>query len=607
MATAVEAVGKQFALDPGTAWQARSNDGSLVAAGIHHGAAAAPRSYLFRERETITLFDGLPVDPSGSHCGHDASQLARGWDGWCQSLEGQFCAARIDLRRGRLQLRLDTFGLMPVFVMQRGGGTLLSNSVQAIRALLAPSAIDPLGVSTMLGLGWACAHHTLLEDVRALPGGATYEIEAGRLDSHVSFGPGTIERRQRTDTSPDELAEFMAGMIGNAVQGIGPIHCAITAGRDTRLLLAFMRSRGLDADFYTIGRPEDEDVLWAQELARHFGFAHRTVVAEQDPKLDWTRIAGDFLLQTDGLSNFGQLIDYAELTGPPQQLGLKIWGIGSEIGRAGPGDTPVSSANVPLLGRSLRLQRHVLGMKADAYRGLMTTQAQAILDSSIADFATARLEEGWHVNEIAELFFIFERVACHGATGPRRAAAEDDLFTPFCSRRYAEYCLSLSTSERYAELPYHQLLSRLSPELYRYPFETPLRSPRPWMTTPRAIGRLGGVAVKRFEPRRRNAQARGARLPFVFEWFEQRLDLMSELLAVEDTPLWELIERERVRSLLHAAPEERYPHLEGLLRAATVMWYFHGPGVGSGASAGRGLGAAVTAGAGLDADRALGA
>ena len=578
LAAAVGAVGAQFQLDPATSWQASSEVCSLAAAGVHHGEAAAPRRYVSRDGEKVTLFDGLPVEPTGAHVGHDAERLAQGWEGWTRSLEGQFCAAQIDLQGGSVEVRMDTLGLMPVFVMRQGEGFLLSNSVQAIRALLAPGAFDPLGVSTMLGLGWACDHHTLLADVRALPGGATHTIGVGRIDTRTTFGPGVLDRQAGADTSPDELVELMAGMIESAVRPISPVHCAVTAGRDTRLLLAFMRSRGLDADFYTIGRLDDEDVIWAQELAQRFGFEHRTIVPEQEQGLDWTRIAGDFLAQTDGLSNLGQLIDYAELSGPPQRLGVKVWGIGSEIGRAGPGDTPISAANTPLLGRSLKLQQRVLGMKADAYRGLMTSQAQEILDRSIADFAAARLQEGWRVNEIAELFFIFERVACHGATGPRRAAAADDLFSPFCSRRYAEYCLSLSPAERYTELPYHQLLSRLSPELYRYPFERPLRPPRAWMAAPRAMERLGGVVAKRAGLRSKGIELQGGRAPFVFEWFEQRLELMNDLFAIDSSPLWELIERDSVRSLMRATPEERYPHLEGLLRVASVVWYFHGPG-----------------------------
>jgi hypothetical protein len=231
---------------------------------------------------------------------------------------------------------------------------------------------------------------------------------------------------------------------------------------------------------------------------------------------------------------------------------------------------------VPLLGSSLRMQERLLAMKADAYRPLMTAQAQVLLDRSIADFAAARLAEGWRVNEIAELFFVFERVGCHGAAGPRRAAARDDLFSPFCSRTYAEYCLSLTPAQRYVELPYHQLLSRASPELYSFPFEVPLRRPWPPMSAPRALRRLGRVALGRRIAG--GAPPADAHVPFVFEWFEQHLEEVDDLFAQPASELWELIDRDRVRALLHGTRAERYPHLEGLLRAATVAWYFHGPG-----------------------------
>jgi asparagine synthase (glutamine-hydrolysing) len=577
LAAAVGEVGRRSRLDSATAWRVDSDGGSLAAAGVHHGAVAAPRRYVSRDGATITLFDGLPVDHAG-HRAHDAAELARGWELWARDLEGQFCAARIDLERERAELLLDSFGLMPVFLMREGGGALASNSVQVIRTLLKPSAPDPLGVSTMLGLGWASRRHTLLRDVRALAGGATHVLESGRIGTRIHFGPADIDRRAGADTSADELAQYMATLTESAVRDIEPVRCAITAGRDSRLLLALLRARGLAGDYYTIGRPEDADVVWARALAERFGFPHRLLVPEEDdPQLDWTRMAAEFIAQTDGLSNLGQLIDYLEFASAPESIGVKLWGIGAEIGRAGPGDTPITAANMPLLGHSLAIQRRVLAMKADAYRNLMTADAQQILDQSVDRFAADRRAEGWHVNEIADLFFTFERVGCHGATGPRRAAAADDLFSPYCSRRYAEYCLALSPAERYVELPYHRLLSRLAPELYDYPFEVPLRPAQSWRAGPRAARKLARVAAARAGLGGSGAEAdAGARLPFAGEWFEQRLELMRELFAHEDSPLWDFVARERVHALLAADPEERRPQLDGLLRAATAFWYFHG-------------------------------
>jgi asparagine synthase (glutamine-hydrolysing) len=576
LAQAVGEVGRQFRLDPTTAWRADSEGGSLTAAGIHHGAAAAPRRYLSRDGQTITLFDGLPVDPEARRCAHDAAELAHGWEAWVRDLEGQFCAARIDLQRERVELLLDTFGLVPVFLLRRGAGGLASNSVQVIRSLLGPTAPDPLGVSSMLGLGWASRRHTLLRDIRALAGGALHVIEDGRLCTRIHFGPANIDRDAGAATSAEELTEYMGTLTESAVRGIEPIRCAITAGRDSRLLLALLRDRGVTADYYTTGWPDDSDVLCGQALARRFDFPHRVLVPDEDPALDLTQTAVGFISQTDGLSSLGQLLDYLEFTSTPEHLGVKLWGTGSEIGRT-TGDPPMAAANVPLLGHLSMLQVRVLRMKADAHRKLMTAQAQSVLDQSIDGFFADRGAEGWHTNEIPDLFFTFERVGCHGATGPRRAARADDLFSPYCTRRYVEYCLALSPAERYVELPYHQLLSRLSPELLDYPFEDPLRSPQPWRAGGRAICDLARVAGARFGLGSPGGDAAGAgRTPFAYAWFEHRLDLMRELFAHDDSPLWELVCREHVHALLRADPDRRRLQLEGLLRAATVFWYFHG-------------------------------
>ncbi len=566
-------------LDPSTAWQARSEGGSLSAAGIHHGDAATPRRYLMRGDRTITLFDGLPVDPEGRHIAHDAKQIADGWDGWARDLEGQFCAARIDLESERVELLLDSFGHAPVFLARLGDGALASNSVQVIRALLELDTPDPLGVSSMIGFGWAWSDRTLLSDVRPLAAGSVHILENGRVTTRTHFGPHSIDRGASSAAGAEELGEFLQTLTESAVAGIEPVRCALTAGRDSRLLLALLRAGGVAADYYTIGRVGEGDVDYARELAAKFDLSHRLLTPnEDDPELDWVRIAARLVAQTDGLSSLSQLTDYLDLSQPPRRLGIKLGGIGAEIGRAGPGDMSITIANVPLLGRVTNIQRRALMMKTDAFTNLMTPEARAMLESSVNEFCAERETEGWQVREMAELFYAFERVVGWGSTGPRRAAVADDLFSPYCSRRYAEYCLGLSPAQRYVELPYHRLMSRLSPELRDHRFEIPLRPPRPRRAGWRATRKLTRTLAERSGLRtsKRNAHAPDS-LPFVFEWFERHLDLMRELCADDGSALWEVVDRERINELLHGTLEQRLPQLDGLLRVATVFWYFHGP------------------------------
>lgn len=577
---AVLGEGQAFGLDPETAWLATSPAGALVAAGVHHGTQAAPRRYLACDAETIMLLDGLPVDPSGAHCGHDAAALAGGWSTWVGDLEGQFCAARLDLAQERVELQLDAFGLVPVFVARPRNGVLLSNSVGVIRGLLDLQSPDPLGVSSMIGLGWATARSTLIDGVVALAGGGRHEVRGGAITSRLRFGPREI-RRDAPDIGPAELAHGMTAMTASALGDLAPVHCAVTAGRDSRMALALVRAADVGVSCYTIGDPADDDVLWGRALARRFGLPYESLGLSDRPDMDWTSVAGLLVRQTDGMADLSQMIDYLQPQDPQAGaaqaagIGVKVSGVGGEIGRNGPYDNTIAAANVPLVGGLDAVQRRVLRMKARACRDLLTPAARSLLDASIGSFFDDRLAEGWKANEVADLFFAFERIGCHAATAFRRTAAWDDLFTPFCSRLYAEYCLRMSPAERYVELPFHQLLERVSPALYRHPYETPPVSANPHLASWRATRKTAGYVLSRLRGSKQAGPAEESDAPFVAAWLEQNLPLVSGLFEHADSPLWELVCRERIQSLLVAEPAERVKRLDGLMRAATVFWYFH--------------------------------
>lgn len=574
--------GQAFDLDPDTMWLASSPAGRLVAAGVHHGEKAAPRRYVARTAETITLFDGLPVDPSGAHRGNDAAALASGWSTWVEDLEGQFCAVRLDLDRECAEVQLDALGLVPVFLARCEKGVLMSNSVAVIRGLLDLKTPDPLGVSSMIGLGWTSARSTLLDGVIALPGGGRHEVRDGEIATRLWFG--TQEARHGTaDLGPDELARRMTEMTRSALCDVAPVRCAITAGRDSRMAVALVRAAGPVASYYTIGDPTDLDVVWGQALAERFGLPFESLGLSNSAAVDWTSLAGLLVRQTDGMSDISQVIDYlqpqhplggaAELSG----IGVKVSGVGGEIGRNGPYDNTITAANLPVLGTISAVQRRVLKMKADACRDLLTPAARDLLDASIASFFDERIAEGWQASEVADLFFTFERIGGHAATAPRRAAAWDDLFSPFCSRLYADYCLRMAPAERYVERPFHQLLARVSPELYRYPYDEQPLSANTRLAGARATRKVARYALSRALSTARPGRETECESPFLASWVERSLPLIRSLFEHDDSPLWELVCRERVQSLLTAEPAQRGSRIDGLLRVATVFWYFHGP------------------------------
>jgi asparagine synthase (glutamine-hydrolysing) len=586
LASRVGDLAPQFGLDPGTSWSGGSGAGGLAAAGVHVAPErAGRRRYVARSDRAVTFYDGLPVHVDGEFPASDAEQLGRRWETLEEALEGQFSAVRIDFGAGRAQVLLDTLGLMPVFKAELDGGVLVSNSATLVASLLELDTPDPLGVSSFLGFGWAAGHHTLTRGIEMLRGGTLHTIEDGLLRSRVSFGPATLPHASRERMPHEELARRLTRLTGAALHDMDRVHCPITAGRDTRVLIALTRATGEQASYYTVGREDNPDVVIAREIAERFGLPHGVSYQDVgDTPLDWTDAAARFVVQNDGLSSLVQLPDYIDPAGPLPPLGVKLWGVGGEIGRAGTGHLTATATNVPFARSSMRVQHALLAMKARDEAGVLTPEAVHELDRFGRDFFDERLREGWRTSELHEAFYVFERTGRWGIGGPRRGAIRDDIFSPFCSRLFIDYSYSRSSRERFVEFAHNDILSDLAPDLRDHRYDTFVPPQRPWMAPVLASWQLaravGERTLERLDGHRGERGGAGRvdpEYPFPHQWFETRLELMRELLDTPGSPLWSFVARERIQQLLHGEEAERARYQEALLRAATVFWYFHGP------------------------------
>jgi asparagine synthase (glutamine-hydrolysing) len=539
-------------LDDRTLERGASADGRLAFAAIAHAPErAAPRTYFARRGETVALYDGLPLPV------FDAAELLDRWDQ--VELEGVFSAVRIDLAAGRVDPRLDVFGMAKLFRADNGAGFVLSNSAEAVRLLTGASEIDPVGVASMLGFGWTAGGRTLLRDIRLVEGPVT---------------PRSVVPSQTTSAlTPGDVAESLTA-LARASAAIEPLTCGLTAGRDTRVVLAIALAAGLDVDYYTSGHATDVDVIIARDLAETFGLRHE-LVTPQVPA-DWAAATSAFSAQTDGLASFWIVADWVEhqrLEGP---VGLKLWGPGGEIGRAGNiGLTIPFGATTPGLRSSVEVQRRILHRKVAGFDGLFTRDAVATTREYLDRFIADRLEEGWRPREVSEAYYGFERVRYWASAGVRRASVATDLWSPFVSRPFITYCLSLTPQERTVEAPHWRILGALDPRLRDHRFEYPWRAQRPRLSS----AMVGRDVVRKGVRRalRRGGEDAAGPAPFGLEWVEAGLPHLRELTgALPNADLWNYVDRRRLEQLLEGPPEARAPVAEGLCRALTVLWWLHG-------------------------------
>lgn len=577
LAAAVRSAAAAFPrLDERTLMHAEHREHGVCVAAISHGPhVAAPRSYRAHDAGATVLFDGLPADRHARFAAHDAATLLRRWHELADCLEGVFSTVRIDHRSGHVECLLDALGMAQVYVVARPRGWALSNSVEVLRLLAGADRPDPLGLSSLLTLGWPAGDRTLLSGIGILPGGHVHRF-GERWQPRALLTPATVVPGGMPAPRPvGELAAAMTRTMRAAADGIGPLRCGLTAGRDSRVVLALALAARLPVELFTSGHADDLDVRAAREIAGLLGLAHETIAPELPADAaDWARQTARFVAQTDGLASLWDVADWSEHQRPVERLGLKLWGPGGEIGRAGNVGIGIPfMANTPGLRRSWGAQRWVLEHKAHGFGGLVTAAAMDETLRYLRRYLAERRAEGWRPREVLESYYAFERVKHWAAAGVRRASDGTDVFAPFVSRDYISYCYSLTPGRRYMEAAHRGLLSALSAQLRDLPFEHPWKPQRP-----RAAAAHVALETARWARGRiaRRHAAPPARRPFPHSWLEAGLPLQRELsLSFGDSPLWDYVDRRRWESLITASADDRAPHAEGAVRVLTALWYFH--------------------------------
>jgi asparagine synthase (glutamine-hydrolysing) len=445
-----------------------------------------------------------------------------------------------------------------------------------IASVLGMNALDPLAIAGFVALGWAVERRTFIAGITALPGGSVHSLTADGLRSTQHFGSAVLLADRATNASAQGVRAQLVALSSGAARAGGALRCALTAGRDTRVMAALLHAAGLSATYYTGGDPSSLDVLIASELARRLGLAHE-VYTPKELARDWTSAASRFVRQNDGLSSLVQLADYIELADPVKELQITFWGVGGEIGRAGTGVLSKVAPNLPIASRLPEVQRRLLALKVDD-QGLLTEHGKQLVTGFLNRFVEERLREGWPTREVSEAFYTFERVASWGATGPRRAAGISDLFSPYCTRPFINYCFSLRPSERYLEAPHHRLLMALDRRFLEHRFEQPFRPQHPTI--------VGMLATLQLFHTARSRQRHGVALPasadveapFLDRWLDARADLLQTMSEKAPPSIWELIDRTRFTALLAGSRADRTAYRDTLLRIATPLWWLGQPG-----------------------------
>ena len=223
---------------------------------------------------------------------------------------GQFiCLLR---KRGRTFLFGDGLGAFQLF--HDADGHLFSTSLLAALEVLPRVRFDAQGVYEFAFNVVPIGDVTVIEELKTLGPGRMVELGTdGTTTLHPLARPRAAVAR---DEPPAERVtrhrDALMRVIDTHVAAFGDhVHCPLSGGMDSRLLLAAFRAAGSRPMVYVYGPDGSEDVRIAQAIGAAEGFAVEWInkaARDISPDAFAEQVANNFR-RFDGLPNFGNIFD----------------------------------------------------------------------------------------------------------------------------------------------------------------------------------------------------------------------------------------------------------------------------------------------------------
>ena len=249
----------------------------------------------------------------------------------------------------------------------------------------------------------------------------------------------------------EEIASLLRGTVRALIEAGHRPYLSLTAGYDSRILLALLREEREALDWFTWDLPDAnaaQDVQLARQLATDLGLNHRVIpfaAAAAEEQALWMHRSGLAVGEVRGMS----LATTVAAMGPTRYY---LPALGSEVGRARfwrEGDDASTALSAPGLLRRLRLPQQP---------SLLAAARRWLRQLEVADSL-----------QVLDLLHLEQRLGCWAgvtaygdATGPIRVQ-------PFSNRRIVELLLGLPAAMRREDGVPKALIHRWWPELLTYP------------------------------------------------------------------------------------------------------------------------------------------
>ena len=211
---------------------------------------------------------------------------------FAEALRGMFAVAVLDLRRRRVVLARDRFGIKPLYYRTSGGTLSFASELKALLAQPGLSReIDPLALESFLAFSFVPAPLSIFSEVRKLQPGTTlsWDMDGTREPVIEEYARPQVAkthelRRESEEALAEELLERLRDSVRAHMIADVPVGVMLSGGVDSCTLAALASEVGGRVNTFTIGYDEpgfDERSL-ARLVADRYGTDHHELVLRPD-------------------------------------------------------------------------------------------------------------------------------------------------------------------------------------------------------------------------------------------------------------------------------------------------------------------------------------
>jgi asparagine synthase (glutamine-hydrolysing) len=222
----------------------------------------------------------------------DTEVIVLGYKQWgdevLNHLNGMFGLAIWDVRRKRLVVARDPFGIKPIYYRIDKGRAYFGSEIRPVIATNPEKPeVDPVSLNLFLRYRFTPSPRTVFEGVQKLAPGSMLIFEKGEYKSRLwyRFKPSPFSPMKSDAEAREELLELYKRSVKRHLLSDVPVGLLLSGGIDSALLLALMNLYGKSWRTYTVGYGEnfaDDELADAADTAAALSSEHTAVLLNRE-------------------------------------------------------------------------------------------------------------------------------------------------------------------------------------------------------------------------------------------------------------------------------------------------------------------------------------